>query len=45
VSPSGELSEGDLAKKINALMAGIPDPAALIEGRDLRENGTPTIER
>ena len=45
IRESGELSEGDLAKKINALMAGIPDPAALIEGRDLRENGTPTIER
>lgn len=44
IREAGELSEGDLAKKINELMAGIPDPASLIERRDVRRNGTPTMD-
>jgi hypothetical protein len=40
---AGELTEGDLAKKIATLMAGIPDPASLVAGADVRQNGSPTI--
>lgn len=37
------LSEADLAAKVNALMAGIPDPASLVAAQDQRQNGVPTL--
>lgn len=37
------LSERDLAAKVNALMAGIPDPASLVAAQDQRQNGVPTL--
>lgn len=40
---SGQLTEGDVAKKVRELMSGIPDPATLVANRDINENGTPTI--
>lgn len=42
---SGELTEGDLAAKVNALMAGIPDPASLVANADARQNGLPTVKQ
>jgi len=45
VAEAGELTEGDLAKKVARLMAGIPDPAALVAGRDLRDNGPSDLDR
>jgi hypothetical protein len=37
------LSEADLAAKVNALMAGIPDPASLVAAQDQQQNGVPTL--
>lgn len=45
IEESSKLSEGDLAKKIDELMAGIPDPAALVADEDQRRNGTPALPR
>jgi hypothetical protein len=45
IQEAGELTEGDLAKKVGELMQGIPDPASLVANRDMRENGSPAIER
>ncbi|KQN01807.1 hypothetical protein ASE85_21690 [Sphingobium sp. Leaf26] len=41
---SGELTEGDLARKVAELMAGIPDPASFVADADARQNGRPTIQ-
>lgn len=40
---AGNLTEGDLARKVNELMADVPDPAALVAGEDQRNNGVPTL--
>jgi hypothetical protein len=45
ITEAGELTNGDLAKKVQQLMAGIPDPAALIAGQDLRRHGAPDIQQ
>lgn len=45
VEESTQLSEGDLAKKVNELMAGVEDPAAFITREDQRLNGTPALDR
>ena len=45
IDESTKLTEGDLAKKVNELMAGIPDPATLIASEDQRRNGAPAIDR
>lgn len=45
IDESSSLTEGQLAKKVNALMAGIDDPATLVAHRDQRRNGPPTIDR
>lgn len=45
IEESTQLTEGDLAKKVNALMVGIPDPATLVANADQRHNGTPTIRQ
>lgn len=42
---SGELTEGDLARKVAELMAGIPDPASLVADADARQNGRPAIQQ
>jgi len=39
------LTEGDIARKVNELMAGIPDPASLVAGRDIAERGEPKLPR
>jgi hypothetical protein len=43
VTESGHLTEGDLAKKVNQLMAGVPDPASLVAGDDMGANGSPAM--
>lgn len=45
IEESAALTEGDMAAKVNELMAGIPDPASWVTNNDGRENGTPAIER
>lgn len=45
VAESGRLTERDLAKKVNELMAGIPDPASLVANRDMGANGPPALLR
>ena len=45
IDESTTLSEGDLAKKIEELMAGIPDPATLAMREDERRYGTPALDR
>lgn len=40
---SAQLTEGDLAKKVERLMVGIPDPATFVANADRHRNGTPTI--
>ncbi|MCB4862994.1 hypothetical protein K7W03_25770 [Sphingobium sp. PNB] len=43
VAESNELTEGQIAKKVAELMAGIPDPASFVAGADMRQNGAPTL--
>lgn len=45
IAESTTLTEGNLAKKVEQLMAGIPDPASLVANRDIRDNGPPAIDR
>jgi hypothetical protein len=45
IEEAGKLTEGDLARKVQELMAGIPDPASLVANRDVRENGPPAFDR
>lgn len=42
---STTLTEGDLARKVNELMAGIPDPASLVAGQDMAQHGAPKLPR
>ncbi|WP_066703581.1 hypothetical protein [Sphingobium amiense] len=42
---AGELTEGDIARKVNELMAGIPDPATLVAGQDIARRGAPKLPR
>lgn len=34
---------GDVGNRINTLMAGVPDPAALVAGADIDTNGAPSL--
>ena len=45
VEQSSELTETQVAAKVNALMAGIPDPASLIVNEDIERHGTPALPR
>ncbi|HEX7822833.1 MAG TPA: hypothetical protein VF463_19715 [Sphingobium sp.] len=45
IREAGELTEGDLAKKVSQLMSGLPDPASLVANGDVRRNGPPVIQR
>lgn len=45
IDESTTLSEGDLARKINELMAGVPDPATFVTREDQKRNGTPALDR
>ncbi|AZI37882.1 hypothetical protein NT2_13_00770 [Caenibius tardaugens NBRC 16725] len=45
VAEAGELTEGDLSKKVARLMAGVPDPASLVAGHDIAANGPPDLDR
>ena len=39
------LTEGDIARKVNELMSGIPDPASLVARQDVAQRGMPTLPR
>ena len=43
IDESTTLTTGDLARKVNELMAGIPDPATLVAQADRGRNGTPAL--
>ena len=43
IQEAGELTEGDLARKVAKLMSGIDDPAALVAHEDQQRNGTPAL--
>lgn len=45
IEEAGSLTEGDFARKVNALMAGIDDPATFITHDDQRKRGTPALTR
>lgn len=45
IEESNSLTEAQLAKKVAELMAGIPDPASFVVGRDMKENGSPAMRR
>lgn len=45
IDEANELTEGDLARKVNELMAGIPDPASLVAGHDIARRGPPALPR
>ena len=43
IDESSTLSEGDMAQKINKLMAGIPDPASFVVREDQRRKRVPSL--
>lgn len=45
IEESTTLTEGDFTKKVRELMAGISDPASLVAGSDMQQNGAPAIQR
>lgn len=45
IEESVGLTKDDVARKVTELMAGIPDPASWVVSNDVRQNGTPAIER
>jgi hypothetical protein len=45
VEEAGELSEGDMGRKVRELMAGIDDPATFITREDQKRHGMPKLPR
>ncbi|MDQ4418840.1 hypothetical protein OOT33_00060 [Sphingobium sp. DEHP117] len=45
IAESSALTEGNVARKVNSLMADIPDPASFVVQEDRRRHGAPHIER
>lgn len=43
IAESSALTEGNVARKVQELMSGVPDPASLVVSDDRRRNGTPRI--